>query len=75
MKNNVNLFWSSYDSKEHTTYEEWIHSKAKLSPFHALTLLSQSKQGNNVNLWTYQSIDEKNLPSGIKVRNANEILN
>ena len=75
MKNNVNLFWSSYDSKEHTTYEEWIHSKAKLSPFHALTLLSQSKQDNNVNLWTYQSIDERNLPIGIKVRNANEILN
>jgi len=74
MKNNVNLFWSSYDSNEHTTYEEWINSKAKLSPFHALTLLSQSKQNNNVNLWTYQSINEKSLPSGIKVRNANEIV-
>tara|TARA_Y100000593_G_scaffold94069_1_gene191463 strand:- start:2100 stop:3050 length:951 start_codon:yes stop_codon:yes gene_type:complete len=67
------LFWSTFNDSN-IDVNEWVNSTAKLSPFHFLTLKSHEKFGNEVELYTYQKIDNKNIPQNIVIKNADNIF-
>lgn len=67
------LFWSTFNDSN-IEVNEWVNSTAKLSPFHFLSLKSHEKFGNEVELYTYQKIDNKNIPQNIVIKNADNIF-
>jgi len=66
------LFWSLYNKEIDLDGDMWVNRIASLSPLHYLSLISHLKNGNEVHLYSYQQI--KNLPTGIILKDADEIL-
>ena len=65
------MFWSSY-SKDDSSFETWRNKEVKLTALHTLSLLSHSKVGNTVKLFSYQKIVH-NLPVGVSLVDADEV--
>jgi len=68
------LFWSTYDKEKDRSIKNWKTKDIELSPFHKLTLASYIKHGLDVNLYTYQNINSPNIPKGINLFDADELL-
>ena len=53
-KNEIILFWSTFNIKTDKDYINWINKKINISAFHLLTLTSHIKLKNNTTLYSYQ---------------------
>lgn len=74
-KNKIILFWSTFDINTDQDYDDWINKKINITPLHHLSLHSHTKLKNDTTLYSYQKFNEGQVPEGIKIKDANEVLN
>ena len=73
-KNEIILFWSTFNIKTDKDYINWINKKINISAFHLLSLTSHIKLKNNTTLYSYQKFNKGQVPKGIKIKDANDIF-
>lgn len=68
------MYWSNIPEKSgYNTVEEWKNAELQFSPHHDLVFKSHERLGNEVEIWTHQTVSDFNY-KGITIRDAGEIM-